>query len=217
MSDDVCESWEELEQSAVLDKKLQQLDLKSDSTSAGSSEEAAATGVKILRRPVSESNSVSGSSGHNDKSDGHNVTKWNVNSEPFVPRNLQPVIQLEDSSRTQFQPKLMILKRDKTGCNRKGDPDQKSNAVVPARTLEEREADYIKARQRILGSASDSLLPTPPASDPSVGQRPVTASPTVTSNPRPPLINNQHPEVPLIRQPQGPGADGGKGFNRSKR
>lgn len=213
MSDDVCESWEELEQSAVLDKKLQQLDLKSESNSAGSSDEAAATGVKILRRPVNESNSISGSSGRNEKTDGHNVTKWNVNSEPFVPRSLQPVIQLEDSSRTQFQPKLMILKRDKTGCNRKGDPDQKSNAVVPAKTFEEREADYLKARQRILGSASDSLLPTPPAFD----QRPVTSSQAVTSNPRPPLINNQQPEVPLIRQPQGPGADGGKGFNRSKR
>lgn len=213
MAEDVCECWEDLEKSEVLDKKLQQLGLKgesSDSSSAATLHDAAATSrlldhrspgsVTVLRRPTSESTTCK-------KQEDEYGTRLNANSQPFVPRSQVPAIQMEDSTRTQFKPKLMILKRETKGSG-KGASDAtaggaRAGAGPTSRTFEEREAQYLKARERIMGSATAS--PAEPSAPPAA--RPVTSG----------LRPQGQAEVPLLRQPQGPSADGERGFQRSKR
>lgn len=208
MAEDVCESWEELEKMPdVLDKKLQQMALRADrhESSADSTDgldkvsQSASGAVKILRRPVAEP----GGRKHEEDSG----TRLNVNSQPFVPRSQAPAIQLEDSTRTQFKPKLMILKRENTGSGAKGGSESgnhRQTAGPQSRTFEEREAEYLKARERIMGSATSA----PPESLPQAKN----VSPASHRT----LLPGQ-PEVPLIRQPAGPSADGDRGFVRSKR
>ena len=206
----MCECWEDLEKSELLDKKLQQMGLKAEchSSSAGPAGEldkmspaATACGpVKILRRPSADP--------ANSKHEDDAGTKLNVNSQPFVPRSQAPAIQLEDSTRTQFKPKLMILKREKTGIGAKSGADGSSlRQAAQTRTFEEREAQYLKARERIMGSATCS--PSEPAA-----QVKHSSPASLTTPPNRPA---GQPEVPLLRQPQGPAADGDRGFVRTKR
>lgn len=144
----------------------------------------------------------------------------NANSEPFVPKGaLLPTpttnIEIEGSTKTQYQPKLVILKREK-----KNDPKSSEGSTMssrsgpPQKSYEEREADYMRARERILGSSSATTVQQPNASA-------TTATPSDSSQRtssscviRPQVGQS---EVPLLRQPQGPSVDGGKGFIRTKR
>lgn len=169
--------------------------------------------MKILKR--SEQGSVSS-------------TNLNANSEPFVPK---AHVEVEDTNRTQFKPKLVILKREKPDKNRTtdaSDPNCASTSRV-VKTYEEREKDYMKARERILGSAvsvntpevnispllqtshSTPLLPTPPGPPQTVSQ------PPHRRNNSPLNQRSGQLEVPLLRQPQGPSSDGNRGFTRVKR
>lgn len=214
MAEDVCECWEDLEQSEVLDKKLQQLGLRSDQSdgSSAAANDAAVTSrlqddrsssstgsVTVLRRPTPESTT------RPKRQEDEFGTRLNADSQPFVPRSQVPAIQMEDTTRTQFQPKLMILKRETRGGKKSdGAGGQRANTGPTNRTFEEREAQYLKARERIMGSAT----PSPAESSvPTKSPGPSLRSGAVTGQ----------PEVPLVRQPQGPSADGGRGFVRTKR
>lgn len=146
----------------------------------------------------------------------------NANSEPFVPKT---TVELEDSTRTQFKAPLKILKREKPGKNSSNSSNESGGSRV-TKTYEEREAEYKKARERILGSALPPPSP-PPSSDFPVQASPLLPTP-VSSNPvyKPPLLATPSTsrsmmsgqmEVPLLRQPQGPSVDGAKGFTRVKR
>lgn len=225
----MCECWEDLEASDLLDKKLQQMGLKQQavdcykhsSTASAAAAATAGTGeldkmspaatssagnaVKILRRPSAEP------ANRKNKNEDESGTKLNVNSQPFVPRSQVPTIQLEDSTRTQFKPKLMILKREKTSSRTSGSDAACQRQAAQSRTFEEREAEYLKARERIMGSATSS--PTEPVSSNVKSSSPALL-PTPPSNRV--LIQGQ-PEVPLLRQPQGPSTDGDRGFVRTKR
>ena len=150
-------------------------------------------------------------------------TNLNANSEPFIPKSQ---VELEDTTRTQFKPKLVILKREKPDKNKNasGNPCDRSGASTSrVKTYEEREKDYMKARERILGSAvateevpeppfglqtSSPLLPTP------VGLSASQPYPRKTS---PSNTRTGQMEVPLLRQPEGPSIDGNRGFTRVKR
>ena len=208
MGDDECDSWEDLAEGEALKKKLDQLDLKAGAASAATAADdrlgdpqptTVSPSVRILRRPDPLS------ARQQPEECG---TKLNANSEPFIPRSQAPALQLEDSTRTQFRPKLMILKRETSGSGTKAGADgtQQRPSVGQTRTLEEREAEYRKARERIMGSASPTadtgLLPLP------VGCQPAPATSFRSQAP---------PEVPLLRQPQPPSANGDRGFLRTKR
>lgn len=136
-------------------------------------------------------------------------TKLNVNSQPFVPRSQAPAIQMEDSTRTQFKPKLMILKREKTGSGAKGGSENRQAAGPQTRTFEEREAEYLKARERIMGSATAAPSESPSQVKNTAAQ---TSNRAAVQHPA-----AGQPEVPLLRQPQGPSVDGDRGFVRTKR
>lgn len=136
-------------------------------------------------------------------------SELNVNSQPFVPRNIgAPIIQMEESTRTQCPPKLVILKREK--------PPNTGNCIESrpigsghGKSYEERQAEYKKARERILGSASPS------------NDEASTVVTAVTSSSRPPSLKPAllptNAEVPrLLRQPQGPSSTGGRGFSHKK-
>jgi len=211
MAEDVCDSWEDLdpEKSEALDKKLEQLKLNGDTKKKKSP-------IKILQRP-SSSPDCSNVPGNSNSCSGRK--SLNANSEPFVPKGaLLPTpttnIEIEGSSKTQYQPKLVILKREK-----KNDPKSSEGSTTssrpapPQKSYEEREADYMRARERILGSSATTVqqpnASATTATPPDSSQR---ASSSCVIRPQ-----LGQPEVPLLRQPQGPSVDGGKGFLRTKR
>ncbi|GFX89050.1 hypothetical protein TNCV_2853501 [Trichonephila clavipes] len=61
-------------------------------------------------------------------------------------------MKLEDSSRTPYIPQVKILKRPNDA--KTVVVSEKSPSRHPAKTLQQREAEYAEARLRILGSAS---------------------------------------------------------------
>lgn len=150
--------------------------------------------IRILQRPKPDQSEKSKKS----------PSELNVNSQPFVPRNIQPpIIQMEESTRTQCPPKLVILKREK--------PKNTGNCIESRplgsghkKSYEEREAEYKKARERILGSAS-------PSHDES------TATVTAVGPGRPFKTLLPTSEMSrLLRQPTGPTTAGGRGFSNKK-
>lgn len=64
-------------------------------------------------------------------------------------------ITFEDNTRTQYVPKVKILKRPISGQNGSDLSPNKSQPVQPPmnKSLQEREAEYARVRLRILGSA----------------------------------------------------------------
>lgn len=167
--------------------------------------------IKILKRPT---NSPISSSRMNDSVNDSNQNQTT---------GLGPQITLEDNTRTQYVPQVRILKRqerdDKSVSNdRKSLNSSKSQSN--SKTYEEREAEYAKARLRILGSASaPEETPVSPLSgtSSSVGTNTSNAlSPENRSTKLRSLQNsstNETPNnVPIIRLPLGP--DGTKGFKR---
>ncbi|RWS04628.1 hypothetical protein B4U79_13845 [Dinothrombium tinctorium] len=185
--------------------------------------------IKILKRPANGSNTKQTSSSApflSNSSKSYDLNNY-VNSEPFVPQNYQsgnetnprvlqyPQITLEDTTRTQYVPQVKILKRPKervSGDGNKVSPVKNHNNQgknTSVKSYEEREAEYAKARLRILGSA----VPTYDANDSRIDETSNDNSGTVL-NPGPSKVNGDvnksSVEVPIIRMPQGP--DGSKGF-----
>ncbi|XP_050414253.1 SUZ domain-containing protein 1 [Patella vulgata] len=105
----------------------------------------------------------------------------------------------EISSRTEYTPQVRILKRDHAAQNQNVSNKIQSQASKPSKTLEEREAEYAEARQRIFGDEAPPL-----EEDTDSESRPVRLICKVEE----PLGNN------VIRQPRGP--DGTKGFNMDR-
>lgn len=151
--------------------------------------------IKILQRPKPDQSEKTKKS----------PSELNVNSQPFVPRNIRtPIIQMEDSTRTQYPQKLVILQRDKSTTTTGNCIESRPIGSGLKKSYEEREAEYKKARERILGSASPSNDESTAVT--AVGPvRPFKAAPLPTA------------EVPrLLRQPQGPTSTGGRGFSNKK-
>ncbi|XP_064610668.1 SUZ domain-containing protein 1-like [Liolophura sinensis] len=110
----------------------------------------------------------------------------------------------EESGRTAFQPQIKILKREPGG----GDASRGSGqqAPKPMKSLEQREAEYAEARQRILGAAynKNDYAPVEGA----------TATPAQTERPSHLIPNMEELKISdnaVVRQPKGP--DGTKGFH----
>lgn len=166
--------------------------------------------VKILKRPTGTSTTPSTALLPSPESQPKGVTG--------------PQILLEDNTRTQYVPQVRILKRP-NGPNGKGGSSAdsrggNSRGQASTKTLEEREAEYAKARLRILGSSTpqDSSSPTEPATTFSPGSS-KTSSPTNSAKQNGinsgsnSLSNAPKCDVPVVRQPQGP-TEGSKGFNQ---
>ncbi|KAK6176202.1 hypothetical protein SNE40_014530 [Patella caerulea] len=105
----------------------------------------------------------------------------------------------EISTRTEYTPQVRILKRDHAAQTQNVSNKVQSQASKPSKTLEEREAEYAEARQRIFGDEAPPL-----EEDTNSEARPVRLICKIEE----PLGNN------VIRQPRGP--DGTKGFNMDR-
>ena len=57
---------------------------------------------------------------------------------------------MDDSIEAQFRPQVKILKRQ---VNENGLTDSQTSRTTAVKSLEERQMEYMKARERILGSA----------------------------------------------------------------
>lgn len=153
--------------------------------------------IKILKRPS-------------------NVEKIDLVKGPDANQsNLCPQITLEDNTRTQYVPQVRILKRpnadkDKSGANDKSlNP---SRSQMNSKTYQEREAEYAKARLRIMGSAS---APEESNQNSSARGNPQTSNSYNTSpkwSSQTDAVNSRESNVPILRLPIGP--DGTGGFNR---
>ena len=122
-----------------------------------------------------------------------------------------PQITLEDNTRTQYVPQVRILKRP--NANKDSATNDRSlsgnRSQTNNKTLEEREAEYARARLRIMGSAS---APEESNQNSSSRSSPQTTSSSNSSPKWSPLTNNSESNVPILRLPVGP--DGTRGFNR---
>ncbi|ESO88831.1 hypothetical protein LOTGIDRAFT_234409 [Lottia gigantea] len=146
--EDAFDSWEEQEDSGVLDKRIGELQIDSTSTSKSTL-----------------SNNV---------------------------------VMKELSGRTEYAPQVRILKRDQNdGDSKNITNNTDSQNIKPSKTLEEREAEYAEARQRIFG---DEVETTCPEEDGDSIKRPIRLICKSDS----PVGNT------VLRQPRGP--DGTNGF-----
>lgn len=180
--------------------------------------------IKILKRPT---NKVL----INSSNDSLNESVNDISNDSA---SVGPQVMLEDNTRTQYVPQVRILKRPNSksynnDCSDKSmSPiDRKSftanKSSSNSKTYEEREAEYAKARLRILGSAS---APETNSHDSNSGQtncnsvKSNTNSANITPNSTTKLVSvenclNDSNNVPVIRLPLGP--DGSKGFKSLKR
>lgn len=152
-----------------------------------------------------------------------NSATSNFDSSPFEDLQ-QPKVVLEDDTRTQFVPKLRILNRPNARSGA-GAKDVRTNEEIQRalmKSLEEKQAEYAKARLRILG-ALPSEKDVPEAAeafnlkDISDTLEPVaTSAPSTLPPTQLPIINNNTTtnDVPVIRQPAAP--DGTRGFSRDR-
>lgn len=113
---------------------------------------------------------------------------------PAPQERLMVRVQGEEAGRTQYVPagpQITILKRpDQAGRERRGEQERSRQ---PTKTLQQREADYAEARQRILGS-SGIVEKT---------QAPEKSAPVE-------LLRNKQQAQAVSRLPRGP--DGSPGF-----
>ncbi|CAG2181378.1 unnamed protein product [Oppiella nova] len=141
----------------------------------------------------------------------------------------QTIITLEDNTRTQYVPQVRILKRPNANSKDTSDQTLTSNrkstngnkSQTNNKTYEEREAEYAKARLRILGSASAPEEDTTSTQSTSMAATSAAAVSSGTKTKTSPesrstklgLLNNTNElnTVPIIRLPLGP--DGTKGFS----
>ncbi|CAG2112033.1 unnamed protein product [Medioppia subpectinata] len=244
MADQVLDSWEDMiDENGVLDHKLNKLSLNE------SKEEEMASALRpIVANNCNSSVDSGGQSSvwlSNTSNDTNNRVYDNLNaikilkrpvnreainreSECLVnsgndPNQNQTIITLEDNTRTQYVPQVRILKRQKDSTGQSPTNKPSNGNQTNSKTYEEREAEYAKARLRILGSASAPEEES--NSSTTAGAVPVTSSgaqnsktkttPTTESrSTKLGLLNNCNElnAVPIIRLPLGP--DGTKGFNR---
>ncbi len=194
--------------------------------------------IKILKRPTNATTTDS----------KLNSFAIQTNQNPNQTQTNSPQITLEDNTRTQYVPQVRILKRPNAKTiNESSDKsmsalDRKSmtsnRSQTNNKTYEEREAEYAKARLRILGSASaqeetncstelcqlsssnsnnssgsnssNTLSPTNSSSN-SANNTPISSTKLGLVN----NCNNDSNNVPIIRLPHGP--DGSKGFKNEMR
>lgn len=179
--------------------------------------------IRILKRPTTVTTTTSLPSVLSTTVPSSNSSAYHSNE---MTNSITPQIQLEDNTRTQYVAPVRILKRPTTNRNGPNTSLAKSNnssaesiarSQASTKSYEEREAEYAKARLRILGSASpqEETSSTDVSSiggnssqqieDPSKSNGILSA---VSSTKLPEVAHN---EVPVIRQPQGP--NGSRGFN----
>ncbi|KAI1283079.1 SUZ domain-containing protein 1 [Halotydeus destructor] len=213
MVDEVCDSWEDMLDTGVLEKKLDAIKVSSSAQSKSAAQSSSSSGIKILKR---NPNSSQTSASHSNGGSNSKSRDWNIDSEPFVPSK-GPQVTLEESTRTQFKPSIKILKREPRRPTAEEEAAEKARAAaMTLKTYEERVADYAKARERILGSAGTDLTSESPATSPATDSSSTpTASPyqhTAKATQYSSTADRTVQEVPLVRQPQAP--DGGRGFGR---
>ncbi|XP_033117607.1 SUZ domain-containing protein 1-like [Anneissia japonica] len=66
----------------------------------------------------------------------------------------EKLVLQEDTQRTAYQPQLRILKRDNQNQDKTQQQDSASKAKMQPKTFAQREAEYLEARQRIMGDLS---------------------------------------------------------------
>jgi hypothetical protein len=193
--------------------------------------------IKILKRPTNATTT--------DSKLNSLAIQTNQNPNQTQTNSIPPQITLEDNTRTQYVPQVRILKRPNAKTNNESSDksmsalDRKSmtanRSQTNNKTYEEREAEYAKARLRILGSASAQeetncstelcqLSSSSSNSNSSSGtlsptnSRSNSANNTPISSTKLGLVNNCNNDlnnVPIIRLPHGP--DGSKGFKNEMR
>jgi hypothetical protein len=200
--------------------------------------------IKILKRPTNATTTPTAT----DSKLNSSAIQTNQTPNETQNNSSGPQITLEDNTRTQYVPQVRILKRPNAKTiNESSDKsmsalDRKSmtanRSQTNNKTYEEREAEYAKARLRILGSASaqeetncstelcqlssssnsnsssgtnssNTLSPTNSRSN-SANNTPISSTKLGLVN-----SNNDLNNVPIIRLPLGP--DGSKGFKNEKR
>ncbi|KPM05648.1 hypothetical protein QR98_0041140 [Sarcoptes scabiei] len=231
MTDDVCESWEDVDvdkiviknpksnpikrptYSSILTTRCNQLDNRNEkfspaidelNGSSPSTPSLSSSSFKILRR----------------------VSDPNDSNSPFIN---QPKIVLEDNNSTQLVKSLRILNRptNKNAETKTVDTVKNSEIIEEKlkKSFEEKQAEYAKARLRILGEvmpAEDLVLNMNDSlrqvilDDPSckINRTKVNVKSQNIFGAQMDCSGNINPQLPFIRQPIAP--DGTKGFNQSK-
>ncbi|RUP48038.1 hypothetical protein BC936DRAFT_145048 [Jimgerdemannia flammicorona] len=116
-----------------------------------------------------------------------------------------PHIVRTDTSRTEYVPELKILKRPKNPGSTTYNP-QTSQPQQP-KTLAEREAEYVRAREKIFGLSS--AAETPAAEGAAAGEGGASATgKTIWSRSRPTPSRADATVASVMRQPRPPDADG---------
>lgn len=121
----------------------------------------------------------------------------------------QASVMSEDTSRSQYQPQVRILRRD--GASQPSKNKNKSGSSSGpgsskfTKSLQQREQEYAQARQRIFGS-----LPSP---EDEASEKPNDVPDPAKSGP-PQIVGIQSagPQMAIVRQPKGP--DGTSGFKQ---
>lgn len=129
---------------------------------------------------------------------GRNQGSIPLSSNLSDPSYSGPVRILTNGSRNQYrkpEPTLKILKRPETQTTRVPEPQTQKNTM---KSLEQREAEYAEARQRILGNEAGGAKPSP-------GQHKQNGKKTDGGRKS---VNGD------VRTPKGP--DGSKGFNNRR-
>ncbi|XP_076320358.1 SUZ RNA-binding domain-containing-like isoform X1 [Tachypleus tridentatus] len=182
VSEDVCDSWEDMIENGILEKKLEELTVKAE-------EKPSKTICFVSWWDSSKSRDFNLKLWELISCSGHN-RKYNEGSEGQCVG--VPQVMLEDSSRTPYMPQVKILKRPSDA--RFGGNGEKSPNRQPVKTLQQREAEYAEARRRILGSG--------PSEDET--QKVMICRDTIN------IIDNKCDGNNVVRQPRGP--DGTSGF-----
>ncbi|XP_054159337.1 SUZ domain-containing protein 1-like [Oppia nitens] len=225
MSEEVLDSWEDMiDDNGLLDNKFSDMNINNSKTSVKSATSDGNSSFDVTQEsqqwPQLTNNSTNDNSIRILKRPTNIVSNMSsANTSSSDTNQNQTIITLEDNTRTQYVPPVRILKRPDT---RFCDPNNKSlnkltngNKSTNSKTYEEREADYAKARLRILGSASAPEEDTNLTQNSSLAAiamnnrlSPESSSTKLDLNKH---LNETTNNVPIIRLPLGP--DGTKGFN----
>jgi len=175
--EELCDSWEDMIDSGVLERKLEVINCSSSVVN-------------------------------------HTCPVEDITENGNRPVGIQPVLYLEETSRTQYvppEPQVKILKRPVANSTVVINGDKSSSK--PGKSLQQREAEYAEARLRILGSAKseeevveERLALMSVTSEPT----PRSPSPALVISTRQPTAPPVSPAVTVIRQARGP--EPGKNF-----
>ncbi|KAJ6219129.1 hypothetical protein RDWZM_004941 [Blomia tropicalis] len=241
MSENVCDSWEDVDVDNIVIKPANNLRNKNSKQNSsltnssglffniqengsnflGNSTTSApnANPFKVLQRAPANNLETN----EQGKSVSSTISYSSIAATGTMPFESQPKVILEDNSRTQFVAKLRILNRPNS--NRDQVKDTRSNIDVNKqlqKSFEEKQAEYAKARLRILGEEMpvenlnlDNI--TESIDQISVGSSPKgKSSPSSSkSSPTKSIVNKCEP-LPFIREPTVPDGTRGFRFNRTE-